>query len=177
MGTKAERVALGERPWRMLIDGALVEAADGSTYPTSDPATGRRLAEVPAAGAADVDRAVGAGERGSAEWRLAPVRERAGVLRRLAATIRDHADELGLLDAFDSGNPVTAMTGDAEMAAEMVEMYADWVAELGGRTYPGDQDHLHYSIPEPYGVVARLVPYNHGSTPPLATSPVCPSEG
>jgi 2-formylbenzoate dehydrogenase len=161
VGTKAERVALGERPWRMLIDGALVEAADGSTYPTSDPATGRRLAEVPAAGAADVDRAVAAAERGGAEWRLVPVRERAGVLRRLAATIRDHADELGLLDAFDSGNPVTAMTGDAGIAAEMVEMYADWVAELGGRTYPGDQDHLHYSILEPFGVVARIVPYNH----------------
>jgi hypothetical protein len=83
VGTKAERVALGERPWRMPIDGALVEAADGSTYPTSDPATGRRLAEVPAAGAADVDRAVAAAERGSAEWRRVPVRERAGVPRRL----------------------------------------------------------------------------------------------
>jgi acyl-CoA reductase-like NAD-dependent aldehyde dehydrogenase len=145
----------------MLVDGGLVEAADGATYPTSDPATGRLLADVPSAGLADADRAVAAAERGGSQWRRTPARERASVLRQLAARIRDHADELGMLDALDSGNPVTAMTGDVEIAAQLVEMYADWVAELGGRTYPGDEDHLHYSILEPYGVVARIVPYNH----------------
>ncbi len=145
----------------MLVDGGLVEAADGSTYPTSDPATGRLLANVPSASPSDVDRAVAAAERGGRQWRRTPARERANVLRRLAAKIRINADELGMLDALDSGNPVTAMTGDVEIAAQLVEMYADWVAELGGRTYPGDEDHLHYSILEPYGVVARIVPYNH----------------
>jgi acyl-CoA reductase-like NAD-dependent aldehyde dehydrogenase len=161
MATSGERFAVGERRWRMLVAGNLVEAVDGATYPTSDPATGRLLAEVPSAGPVDVERAVAAAAVGGAQWRLTPPRDRANMLRRLAASIRAHADELGTLDALDSGNPLTAMTGDVEMAAQLIEMYADWVGELGGRTYPGDEDHLHYSILEPYGVVARIVPYNH----------------
>lgn len=146
---------------QMLIGGELVAAADGGRYPTYSPVTGEVLAEVPAATARDVDLAASAASRAQPAWARTPPRERASVLRTMAAVLRDHRDELGLLDARDGGNPVTAMTGDVDMAAELLEAFADWVTQLGGLTLPSGGSHLHYTVREPYGVVARIVPYNH----------------
>jgi acyl-CoA reductase-like NAD-dependent aldehyde dehydrogenase len=145
----------------MLIGGELVPAADGGWYPTYSPATGELLGEVPAASAADVQRAVDAAQQTQPEWGRASPRERAAALRAMAAVLRDHREELGQLDARDCGNPVTAMTGDVDMAAELLESFANLADRLGGETVPGDASHLHYTLREPYGVVARIVPYNH----------------
>src|SRR5690606_15199843 len=82
-------------------------------------------------------------------------------LRQMAKVLRDNREELGRLDAMDGGNPVTAMTNDVELGAEMLELFSEWGSHLGGMTMPGADNMLHYTVREPYGVVARLVPYNH----------------
>jgi acyl-CoA reductase-like NAD-dependent aldehyde dehydrogenase len=158
-GTVAVRNELSS--WLMLIGGRLRGSADGATYPSYSPSTGELLAEVPSAGPEDVDRAVAAGQLAFEQWRTVVPRQRAAVLRRIATVLRDNQAELALLDALDCGHPITAMRGDVELAAELLENYADWSAELGGSAPPGDSDHLHYTVREPYGVVARIVPYNH----------------
>ncbi|MEU7881427.1 aldehyde dehydrogenase family protein [Microbispora bryophytorum] len=145
----------------MLIDGALVPASNGDTYETFSPASGKSLGFVPAATSDDVDRAVASGKRAYLDWAAAAPAERAKVLRKMAATLREHRDELGLLDAQDGGNPVTAMKGDVDLAAELLEVFADWAMNLGGETVVGRPNMLHYTVREPYGVVARLIPYNH----------------
>jgi acyl-CoA reductase-like NAD-dependent aldehyde dehydrogenase len=145
----------------MLIGGQLVPAVDGDTYPTRSPATGELLAKVPAATGADVQRAVDAAQHAQPGWARLAARERAAVLRTMASVLRADRDELGRLDAQDGGNPVTAMTGDVDMAAELLEVFADWASQLGGETLPSARGLLHYTVREPYGVVARLVPYNH----------------
>jgi acyl-CoA reductase-like NAD-dependent aldehyde dehydrogenase len=145
----------------MLIGGALVPAAEGASYPTHAPATGELLAEVPAATATDVQRAVDAARRTQPDWGRTPPGERAAALREMAATLRAHREELGQLDARDCGNPVTAMTGDVDLAAELLEAFANIADRIGGETMPGDASHLHYTLREPYGIVARIVPYNH----------------
>jgi acyl-CoA reductase-like NAD-dependent aldehyde dehydrogenase len=149
------------RPWRLLIGGALVEAASGATNPTTSPATGEVLAHVPAADESDVDKAVAAAVKGQREWGAISPRDRAATLRRMAEVLLAHRVELGRLDAHDGGNPVTAMVGDVDMAADMLSRFADWADQLGGRTVAGDAAHLHYTVREPYGVVARIIPYNH----------------
>jgi 2-formylbenzoate dehydrogenase len=146
---------------RMLIGGQLCASADGATYPTYSPSTGELLAEVPSAGLRDVELAVTAAQRAFEQWRTVVPRQRAALLRRIAAVLRDNQAELALLDALDCGHPITAMRGDVELAADLLENYADWSAELGGSSPPADGDHLHYTVREPYGVVARIVPYNH----------------
>jgi 2-formylbenzoate dehydrogenase len=149
------------RAMNMLIGGDLVPAADGARYPTRSPATGELLGEAPAASAVDVDRAVIAAQRSQPEWGRRSPRERATVLRAMAGLLRQHRTELGLLDAQDCGNPITAMTSDVDLAAELLESFADWADNLGGHTLAGDAAHLLYTLREPYGIVARIVPYNH----------------
>lgn len=145
----------------MLIGGSLVPAAGGESYPTYSPATGEILAEVPAASAADVQRAVEAAQDAQPGWGRASHRERAAAVRAMAAVLRAHREELGQLDARDCGNPVTAMTGDVDMAADLLESFANLADQTGGQTVPGDASHLHYTLREPWGIVARIVPYNH----------------
>jgi 2-formylbenzoate dehydrogenase len=152
---------LTSRTWRLLVGGVLRPAADGATYDTLSPATGERLAEVPCAGSADVDLAVRAAHDAFLSWRTVPPRQRAALLRTIAGVLRANRAELAFLDAVDCGNPITAMAGDVDLAAELLDSYADWSLQLGGTTVPGDEDHLHYTVREPYGVVVRIVPYNH----------------
>lgn len=150
-----------DRDWRLLLDGKNVPSAQGGRYPTYSPATGELLAQVPAATAADVDTAVRSAEIGQREWATSNPRERAAVLRAMAVILRANREELAELDAHDSGNPVTAMGKDVDHAAQMLELFADWGDQLAGHTFLTDADHLHYTIREPFGVVARIIPYNH----------------
>lgn len=156
-----EAVQAAGREWSLSIDGRLVPAADGRTYPNESPATEEVIAHVPNATEVDVDHAVAGSERAFDGWRRAGVRERARQLRALAGVLRQHAAELAVLDAIDCGNPVTAMRGDAAAGAETLELAADWALSLGGETIPASPENLHYTVREPYGVVARIVPFNH----------------
>lgn len=149
------------RPWRLLIGGRLVEPLSGRGYQVENPATEALIAEVPDAGVEDVDAAVQSGQRGYRGWAGLPPRERARALRRLATVLAEHADELATLDAIDCGHPRTAMLGDVSLAIDALELYADWALTLGGSTIPATSGRLHYTIRQPYGVVARIVPYNH----------------
>lgn len=154
-----ERVRAND--WRMLIAGELRPAHSGARYATDSPSLGERLTEVPAADATDVDAAVRAADGSWRTWAARPVRERAAIVRELADVLVAHEDEIALLDALDGGNPVAAMRDDIQLAATLMRMYADWALELKGETIPATADHLHYTIRQPYGVVARIVPYNH----------------
>jgi betaine-aldehyde dehydrogenase len=69
--------------------------------------------------------------------------------------------DLGILDAIDCGNPVMAMRGDALIAADQLEYFGGLASEIKGETFPGKQGNLHYTLREPFGVVARIVPFNH----------------
>lgn len=147
--------------WRLLVGGEPREAADGATYESVDPSTGDVVASAPDAGTADVEDAVSRAREAAGSWDAVSVHERMCAVRRLADLLREHVDELGALDALDCGNPVTAMRGDVELAAELIERYADDGSCLTGHTFPTTTDHLHYSTRVPYGVVARIIPYNH----------------
>jgi 2-formylbenzoate dehydrogenase len=94
-------------------------------------------------------------------WRSVDVRERGRRLRALAEAIRAHADELALLDALDSGNPVSAMRNDVAWGADVLDLFADYASHLGGSTIPASPENLHFTRRAPFGVVARIVPFNH----------------
>ena len=158
---RAEIDALAAREWGVVVDGTSRPAADGRTFGTVDPATDRPLAQVADGGAADVDAAVRTGERGFEVWRRYSPQGRAAAVRELAAALREHGEELALLDALDGGSPIASMRGDARWAADHLEMFADWALLLTGRTYPATGRGLHYSRIEPYGVVGRIIPFNH----------------
>ncbi len=119
------------------------------------------LCEVPDGDAQDVDLAVAAAVRAFPGWASTDVRQRGRVMRECARILRAHADELAMLDAVDVGNTVTLMRMDVEFGAEMFELMADAALQLQGSVVPVTPDNLHFTTRHPFGVVARIVPFNH----------------
>lgn len=146
---------------RDLYYGGQWHPPRGGYARTLDPATQEDLGPVAEADARDVDAAVHAAQAAFVNWRHVAPAERAGLLRALADRLRASADELGWLDALNCGNPVREMAKDALAAAAQVDYYAGLVRELKGETLPVGGGALNYSVREPYGVVARIVAYNH----------------
>jgi betaine-aldehyde dehydrogenase len=136
-------------------------SAGGLRTSIENPGTGETLAQVTQATTADLDAAVAAAQQGFAHWRGVPPAERARVLRQAAAAIRCHGAELAMLDAADSGNPYREMRKDADAAAAQVEFFAGLVTEMKGASIPLGPDQVNFSVREPLGVVARLLPFNH----------------
>jgi len=141
--------------------GAWHEPRSGLRAETLDPSTGASLGQVALAAPSDVDAAVAAARRGFAEWRAVAPLERSRILRRIAETVRQHADELALIDAANCGNPVREMTSDALVAAAQIEFFAGLVTEMKGASIPMGPDVVNFSVREPLGVVARIIPFNH----------------
>jgi betaine-aldehyde dehydrogenase len=151
-----------DRDWRLLIGGELVPAAAGGRLDVVNPATGRRLTSVPAASTADVDRAVEAAAAAFPSWRRTPAAERAARVHRLADAINAHGEELAWIDTIDNGSPIKVMRGDYRMAVDQLRYFAGLALALRGESVPTpDAGSFDFTLREPYGVVARIVPFNH----------------
>ena len=145
----------------MAIAGGWSAAASGDRLDCIDPTTEEVVATVPAAGPADVDEAVRAAQEASRSWRALPWRRRAGLLHDLADAIEDVAEPIARLDVLDSGNPITGMRGDVVSAVAELRYYAGLAGQTHGESTPTGAETVSYTRREPYGVVARIVPFNH----------------
>ncbi len=144
-----------------LIDGEITLGRERDTIDAVNPADGRILARFPRCSAADVDDAVRAAAAAQPGWRALAPHERAGVLERIARVVLEHADELAGLDVADNGSPIREMRRDAHIAAAQLRYFAGLAFQLRGETVPGEFDRLDYTLLEPFGVVGRIVPFNH----------------
>ena len=144
----------------LLIGGDRVAQTTGGTYLHHDPATGRAQAEIPLAGAREVDDAVRSAEAAGPAWRaLAPDR-RAAILFRLADLLEANAKDCAVLGALENGSPVSIMQPGL-YTASWVRYYAGWVDKLEDRVVPTYANTgLDYVRREPYGVVGVLPPWN-----------------
>ncbi len=144
-----------------LIGGELAGALSGETIDAVNPATGETIARFPRCGADDVDRAVRAGREAQPAWRALPPLERAAAVGRIADAVMEHAEELARLDVDDNGSPIREMRRDAGIAAGQLRYFAGLALQLRGDTIPSDFDRLDYTLHEPFGVVGRIIPFNH----------------
>jgi betaine-aldehyde dehydrogenase len=144
-----------------LYYGGTWHVPAGGHRPTVNPATQQILAQAPEANAQDVDNAVLSAQQGFHAWSQVPAAEKGAMLREIARRLRQHADELALLDSANCGNPFKRMQPDAHHAAAQIDYYAGLVHELKGETIPTADGGLNYTVREPLGVVARIVAYNH----------------
>jgi len=133
----------------------------GGYSETLNPATNQSLGLCAEANASDVAAAVTAAKLAYLEWRDTRPLERARLLRNIAAAFRAHAGELALLDAANSGGPVSLMAHDVEYAASHLDFFAGLVTEIKGDTIPMGHGAINFSVREPWGVCARIVAYNH----------------
>jgi len=128
----------------------------GGYAETLDPSRAVSLGECAAADPGDVDAAARAAHAAFATWRSMAPRERAAVLRTMAARLREHADELALIDAANCGNPVREMVPDVHAAAAQLDYFAGLATELKGETIPMGEGVLDLTLREPFGVCARI---------------------
>lgn len=156
---RSPRHNVADREWRISLGDR--ELGVGHRYVSLNPTTEQPLAEVPDCTTDDVDTAVRQAEDAQRSWSRMAVRARARHVRSFADALREHREELAVLDSLDGGFPVSAMRLDVDAALEYVEIMCDLALSLGGRTIPATAENLHYTLREPYGVVARIVPYNH----------------
>src|SRR5688572_7794681 len=162
LSSDAAREFVADSPQKLLIGSERVEAADGATFQTIDPATGETICEVARAGAEDVDRAVKAA-RGALEGGLRKVSpsKRAGLMYTLAELIKANGDELAELESLDNGKPLKMAGGDVAASVNHLRYYAGWPTKIEGETIPvSGRDLLCYTLREPVGVCAQIVPWN-----------------
>lgn len=143
----------------LLIGQEWVEPPSRGRREHINPATGTPLASFVMAGPDEVDAAVHAARAAFPGWRdLAPV-ERRDIISRIAQLLQDHDPELGLLRTLELGAPRKRKRGRS-MAAEYFAYYAGWPDKLEGRLVPTGPGALDYTRPEPYGVIAVIIPWN-----------------
>ena len=154
-------------PDRHFIGGRWIAAASGARMPSLDPGTGQVFAEFAAGGAADVDAAVRAARAALAgPWRRATPAERGRVLYRCAALIREHAERLAVAETLDAGKRISESLGDVAGAARAFEYYAGACDKHQGDSIPLGPDYIAYTVNEPAGVAAQIVPWNY----PISTT-------
>jgi aldehyde dehydrogenase (NAD+) len=138
----------------LFIGGTFVDPIDGSPFKTVNPATEEVLAEVSAAGPADVDRAVEAAAKAQREiWGPMPGKERAKYLFRIARIVQERARELAVLETLDNGKPIRESRDvDVPLAAAHFFYYAGWADKLAYAGLGPD--------PRPLGVAGQVVPWN-----------------
>ena len=146
----------------LRIGGEERPASDGATYPVANPATGTIVAHVADAGAADVALAVAAAAAAftGGTWRRTPAPQRGEVLAAVAAGIEARADELARLESLCSGKPISDCRAEVRAAARYFRFYGAAVNHLTGQTIPVSNTGLDFTLREPIGVCALIVPWN-----------------
>jgi aldehyde dehydrogenase (NAD+) len=146
----------------LLIDGRRVAAVSGRYFDTVDPATEQTIARVAAGDLADVEAAVRSARSAfEGPWGRMRASERGQLLLRFAERIRQSADQLVELESLDAGKPVSAIRRqDLPAVLDTLSYYAGWADKINGQVVPARSDALTYTMREPLGVVAAIVPWN-----------------
>jgi betaine-aldehyde dehydrogenase len=145
----------------MLIGGEWVPAADGRRIEVENPSRREPLASVARGGAEDVDRAVRAAAAAFPAWRALPARDRGKLLSAIAEDLAGIGEELARTIAAETGNAIrTQARGEAATAADVFRYYGGVASEQKGEVLPMGDGMLSYSVREPLGVVAGIVPWN-----------------
>ena len=143
-----------------LIDGEEAEGVSGETFTNTTPVDDSPVNEVARGAEEDVTRATRAAVRVFGEWRDMPGARRRGLLHGIADAIEARAEEIALVESYDTGQPLRFMSSAALRGAENFRFYADRAPEArNGLSTPADQ-HVNYSVRQPIGPVGVITPWN-----------------
>lgn len=149
-----------------FIDGSFVASLGGGMMETFDAGRGTAYAQFAAGTAEDVDCAVRSAKAAFNGWKRTRPAERGRILRAIADGLRAEADRFSIVEALDSGKRLSEAEGDLRGAARAFDYYAGAADKLEGAQIPLGPDYVAYTILEPVGVVAQIVPWNY----PLSTT-------
>lgn len=147
---------------QILVGGAWRRAASGRTLPLVNPSDGTALAQIARASADDIDAAVAAAQAAlDGPWGALGATERGRVLLQMSTLVLAQADELARLEALDVGKPLRQGRADAVALARYLEFYGGAADKVMGQTIPFANGYTAFSLREPHGVTAHIVPWNY----------------
>ncbi|GAA4087080.1 aldehyde dehydrogenase family protein [Actinomadura miaoliensis] len=146
---------------RLLMDGEWTPARDKGELPVLDPATGQTIQPVALGTGADVGDAVAAARRAFPAWAATSPSERGALLARWARLVGQYVEDLARYEAQDVGKPLSGGRTNIFIARGIIEYFAGAADKLTGVTLPTrTPGYLGYTVPEPYGVCAAVIPWN-----------------
>jgi len=155
------RDPLIEGATQLFINGEPRDGSGGKRIPQINPATEEVFAEVAAAALKDVEAAVEGAQRAFAQtWRDLSPRKRTDILFNIARLIRENTEPLAQLESRNIGKPITDARDEVQLGARVFEYYAGAVTKLFGQTIPVARGGFDFTLRQPMGVVAAIVPWN-----------------
>ncbi|WP_312796628.1 aldehyde dehydrogenase family protein [Tianweitania sp.] len=163
MGQHLSRTVAEGRAFMQLINGQPADALSGERIDVVSPSDGKVFASIPAAGAADVDRAVKSSREAfeNGPWSRMPAFERGRLLTRLGLLIEKNGDELAALESRDTGKPIRQGKADVTSTMRYYEFYGGAADKIHGDTIPFLDGYTALTLREPHGVVAGIIPWNY----------------
>ncbi|WP_171182050.1 aldehyde dehydrogenase family protein [Ruegeria sp. HKCCD8929] len=143
-----------------FIDGAFTKGASGALMDSYDPGRGSVFARFTNGTEADVDQAVESARIAFQSWARTPAVERATILSNAARLLRESAEQIAIVETLDCGKPLNEALADVRGAARTFDYYAGATDKLQGDTFPLPHGYLGYSVFEPVGVTAHIIPWN-----------------
>jgi succinate-semialdehyde dehydrogenase/glutarate-semialdehyde dehydrogenase len=145
----------------LYIDGEWVAGTSRQSGAVFNPATGLEIGRVPFATTADLDRALAAADRGFRIWRAMLAPERAAILRKIAALLREQQDDIARIMTLEQGKPLAEAKMEVLATAELTDWLAEESRRLYGRVVPSRAPNTRtFVIQEPIGPVAAFSPWN-----------------
>lgn len=145
----------------LLVGSRRLLESSGGQHKHVYPATGQVTAALPLAGETEIDLAVQSARSAFVDWRVMPVDQRRRLILRLAALIREHAEELSILSILENGTAHAFASAYPDLVADLFEYNAGWADKIGGEVVPTwPLRALDYTVEEPYGVVGIIIPWN-----------------
>ena len=146
---------------KMLIGGELVESKSGQWLESINPADETALGRVPMGSAEDMADAVAAADKAQPAWAALSMAQRAEYIHKLGDAILKRGDEIARIESLDTGNTLGPMKRDVRTAVERMRFAAGLAYEIKGETIPATPGNIHMTIRQPYGVIGRIIPFNH----------------
>ena len=147
---------------QFVIGGKSVPSVSGETFDTVSPATNQPIARVPKAGLEDVELAVRAAREAfdSGPWPPMTPLEQSRILHKIGSIFRERIDEISTIETMNCGKIIVESRGDVNASANCFEYYASAATQLWGEQIPMNGPLLDYTLREPIGVCAQIVPWN-----------------
>src|ERR1051325_3540233 len=150
-----------ELPTQLFLDGVYRNAASGRRTTLINPATEETFAEIAAAGVEDVNAAVESSHRAwESGWRDLNPGKRSEILFNISRALRDNLEQIAELETLHIGKPISDARDEAALGARVFEYYAGAVTKFCGQTIPVARGGFDFTLRQPMGVVAAIVPWN-----------------
>ncbi len=148
-------------PTQLFVDGAWRNASSGRRTTLINPANEEPLAEVASAEAADVNAAVESAQREwESGWQNMTPGKRTEILFNVARSLRENIERIAQLEMLNIGKPISDARDEAALGARVFEYYAGAVTKFYGQTIPVARGGFDFTLRQPMGVVAAIVPWN-----------------